>query len=148
MFGDLLRTWDGLEIAAEHPQGSTVVVRRPRRDGLDYLLLHRNANGADFEGNWAWTAPAGARQPGEPVYPAALRELAEEAGLTGLSPWAVDLSQRWAIFAVDVPAHTVIDLVDPEHDRYEWLTPQECRRRVLPAFVAAQQVDRTAQVPT
>jgi len=148
MSGWPLYTWDGLEIAAEHPHGSTVVVRRPRRDGLDYLLLHRNANGAAFEGDWAWTAPAGARQPAEAVLPAALRELAEEAGPTGLSPWAVDLSQRWAVFAVDVPAHTAVELVDPEHDRFEWLTPQECRRRVLPAFVAAQQVDQTARVPT
>ena len=73
----LNQTWDGLSIAADTPTGATVVVRRRDLAGrLEFLLLHRNAEGADYEGDWAWTAPAGCRQPGEAVYPAALRELA------------------------------------------------------------------------
>lgn len=151
----LNRTWDGLHIAADNPTGATVVVRRQRVDAQpEYLLLHRNAKGADFEGDWAWTSPAGCRQPGESVYPAALRELAEEAGLTGFKPWAVDLSWRkpggysWVVFAVDVTADVHIDLVDPEHDRYEWLTAAEARRRVRPDFVAAAQIDRLERIPT
>lgn len=150
----LRRTWDGLHIAADQPTGATVVVRRPGASGQpEYLLLHRNSRGPDFEGDWAWTAPAGCRQPGEPVYPAALRELAEEAGLTGLRPWAVDLSRQkprgtsWVVFAVDVAADVQVDLVDPEHDRYEWVSAAEARRRVRPRFVAASQVDPLQRIP-
>ncbi len=151
----LHRTWDGLHIAADNPTGSTVVVRRRTAAGeLEFLLLHRNAKGPEYEGDWAWTAPAGCRQPGEPVYPAALRELAEEAGLTGLRPWAVDLScqlpstTQWVVFAVDVPRDVRIDLVDPEHDRYAWLPAAEARQRVRPEFVAAAQVDRVEHIPS
>jgi len=140
------RTWDGLEIAPEHPTGSTIAVRRPGPRGVELLVLHRNANGPDYEGDWAWTGPAGCRQPGEAVYPAALRELAEEAGLEGLMPWAVDLSDRWAVFAIDVDPRVVVELRDPEHDRYEWLTVDEMAERVLPTLVAAQQA-RAAAVP-
>lgn len=151
------RTWDGLAIAPDNPLGSTVTVRRHRPGHRpEFLLLHRQGKGADFEGDWAWTSPAGARQPGEAVYPAALRELAEEAGLTGLLPWAVDLAGpsgaadpalTWAVFAVDVPAETEVELVDPEHDRYQWLPADEARGRILPAWVARRQIDMVAAVP-
>ncbi|MGI8700663.1 MAG: GNAT family N-acetyltransferase [Nocardioidaceae bacterium] len=140
------RTWDGLEIALEEPIGSTVVVRRPAPGGVEILVLHRAAKGHDFEGDWAWTCPAGCRQPGEAVYRAALRELGEEAGIEFAAPWAVDLSGRWAVFALDVAEDTVIDLVDPEHDRYAWLTSQQAHARTLPGFVAVQQT-RAASVP-
>jgi RimJ/RimL family protein N-acetyltransferase/8-oxo-dGTP pyrophosphatase MutT (NUDIX family) len=138
-------TWDGLEVAAEDPRGSTVVVRRPAGDTFfEYLLLHRAHEGPDHDGDWAWTAPAGARQPGEVVYPAALRELAEEAGIIGVELLPVDLGRRqpwdgagtWAVFVADVPAGTPVDLVDPEHDRYEWVPADEAAARVLPSWVA------------
>ncbi len=157
---DLTHTWDGLEIAADDPRGATVVVRRRTTAGaVELLLLHRNHYGPDYEGDWAWTAPAGSRQPGEAVYPAALRELAEEAGLTGLDVFALDLSlsappreglppYHWAIFGADVERETEIDLVDPEHDRYEWLPPEACRERLLPGWVADGQVGRGSSVPT
>ncbi len=141
------RTWDGLEIAADEPIGSTVVVRRAARGGLELLTLRRAARGPLFEGDWAWTCPAGCRQPGEAVYPGALRELAEEAGIESAAPWAVDLSARWAVFALDVAEDAVIGLVDPEHDRYEWLAVAEAARRILPDSVAALHV-RAANVPT
>jgi RimJ/RimL family protein N-acetyltransferase len=144
---EVRRTWDGLEIASDEPTGSTVVVRRHNRAGeLELLLLHRQAHGPGYEGDWAWTGPAGCRQPGEAVYPAALRELAEEAGLVGLAPWAVDLSGRWALFAVDVSSAATVELVDPEHDRYEWAPPDAVARRMLPAMVAEGQL-RAAAVP-
>lgn len=141
------RTWDGLEIAADEPVGSSVVVRRGVAPGLvEVLLLHRAHHGPQYAGDWAWTVPAGCRHPGEAVYSGALRELAEEAGLTGLAPWAVDLSGRWALFAVDVPPETPVDLVDPEHDRYEWLPAPHAMARVLPAVVSEQQT-RAVSVP-
>ena len=140
------RTWDGLEIAVDEPNGMTVVVRRPTGAGQEYLLLHRSSRGADYEGDWAWTAPAGARQPGEAVYPAALRELAEETGITGVQPVPVDLSGGWAVFVVEVPAETVVELVDPEHDRYEWLTRAQAHDRVRPQYVADGNFGRAATV--
>ncbi|MFC0628365.1 NUDIX domain-containing protein [Kribbella deserti] len=130
------RTWDGLEIASDNPRGTTVVVRRPGGDGYEYLLLHRAQRGADYEGDWAWTAPAGCRQPGEAVLAAAERELAEEAGLSGFPLWPVDLSGGWVVFGCDVPADVTIDLVDPEHDRYEWVSFDEAAARVIPVEIA------------
>jgi RimJ/RimL family protein N-acetyltransferase/8-oxo-dGTP pyrophosphatase MutT (NUDIX family) len=141
------RTWDGLEIASDHPTGSTVCVRRTTPAGdREVLLLHRSHHGADYEGDWAWTSPAGCRFPGEVVYAGVLRELAEEAGLEGFLPWAVDLSGRWAVYAVDVPYDIVIDLVDPEHDRFEWVSPSRAFTRMLPAAVGEHQA-RAAAVP-
>ncbi len=145
---DPSRTWDGLEIASDEPVGSAVVVRRVSPSGeRELLLLHRNGNGPGFEGDWAWTSPAGCRQPGEAVYPAALRELAEEAGLAGLAPWAVDLSGRWVLFAVDVPYDVSVDLVDPEHDRFEWVHLDRAVSRILPSVVGEQQA-KAAAVPS
>lgn len=141
-------TWDGVEIAVDEPRGSTIVVRRRGTTGdPEFLMLHRNAHGPDFEGDWAWTSPAGARQPGEPVYTAALRELAEEAGLVDVQVFAVDLSLPWAVFAADVDRGAAIDLVDPEHDRYEWLDATTASERVLPRWVAEQQITRAGSIP-
>lgn len=144
--------WDQLDIAPDQPTGATVVVRRKGVSGHhEFLLLHRNGEGRDYEGDWAWTAPAGCRQPGEAVYPAALRELAEETGLAGRHPWPVDLSwQRpgeynWVVFAVDVPVDAHIELVDPEHDRCAWVGASTARQMVRP--VATSQVDRLERIP-
>lgn len=49
------------------------------------------------------------RQAGESVYGCTLRGV-REAGLDGLEPWAVDLSVKQAVFALDVP-----DTVDISH---------------------------------
>jgi aminoglycoside 6'-N-acetyltransferase len=155
MSGEVLRqTWDGLHIAPDKPTGATVVVRRRGAGGdFEFLLLHRSSQGPDFEGDWAWTAPAGCRQPGEAVYPAAIRELAEEAGLTGLSPWAVDLSSKratgasWVVFAIDVPFNVRVQLVDPEHDRFAWVGAAEARRMVRPGHVAVSTVDYPERIP-
>lgn len=141
------RTWDGLEIADDDPRGTTVVVRRPGGDGFEYLLLHRAESGVDYEGDWAWTAPAGCRQPGEAVLPAAERELAEEAGLSGFTLWPVDLSGGWVVFGCDVPAETPIDLVDPEHDRYEWLSFEEAAARVVPVEISRGNFCAATQAP-
>lgn len=136
-------TWDGLPIADEDPRGCVVVVRR---SDDRFLALHRASKGVDHEGDWAWTSPGGGCMPGEPIYLAALRELAEEAGLSELDVWAVDLSGRAAVFAVDVAEEIAIELVDREHDRYEWLPAAQAVRRMLPARVAAQ-VRRVAAIP-
>jgi 8-oxo-dGTP pyrophosphatase MutT (NUDIX family)/RimJ/RimL family protein N-acetyltransferase len=135
--GEIQRTWDGNAIAEEDPRGCAVLVRRQTQErGIETLLLHRAHNGPEYEGDWAWTSPAGARMPGEPVYTAAVRELAEEAGLTGVELVPDDLSTPWARFLVEVPPETEIDLVDPEHDRYEWVSVEEAQRRAAPRSVS------------
>lgn len=141
------KTWDGLAVAPDDPRGTTIVVRRPAGEAFEYLLLHRASRGIDYEGEWAWTAPAGARQPGEAVLPSALRELAEEAGITGAELVPVDLSGRWAVFQADVPAPTRVELVDPEHDRYEWVSLDAAHGRVLPAYVAEGNFGAAASRP-
>ena len=73
-------TWDGLPVSEEKPYGITAVVFR-RVCGTEVLMLHRAHRGSDYEGEWAWTPPAGARLPGEPVDACARRELREETGL-------------------------------------------------------------------
>lgn len=103
------------------PAGCTVVVRRERAE-TELLVLHRNDVGREHEGRGSWTSPAGRRQPGEPVHPAALRVLREQTGITDVDVWAVDLSGPWAVFAVDVPDDVAIHLADVQHDRHEWLT--------------------------
>jgi 8-oxo-dGTP pyrophosphatase MutT (NUDIX family) len=132
-------TWDGIPIAQDEPHGAAVHVRRPLRSGgVELLLLHRAHHGADYDGDWAWTSPTGARHPGEPVYQAAERELAEEAGIVGATLWPHDLSGRWASFVTDVAVDIAVNLVDPEHDRWTWVTPERARAMVLPAVVGAQ----------
>jgi 8-oxo-dGTP pyrophosphatase MutT (NUDIX family)/RimJ/RimL family protein N-acetyltransferase len=154
MAGEVARTWDGLDRALDDPHGSTVVVRRTHpTEGPQFLLLHRAVNGPNHEGDWAWTSPAGCRLPGEPVYPGALRELSEEAGIDGYDVWAVDLTQpapdgyQWAVFALDLHSQVAVTLTDPEHDRFEWLSAEEALRRVRPDFVADVQVRRLRDVP-
>lgn len=131
-------TWDGLPIAPDDPRGATIVVRRRAGDDFEYLLLHRAIKGPDFAGAWAWTPPAGARQPGEAVVPAALRELEEEAGITGATLHPVDLSDGWSQFMAEVPADTAIVLHDVEHDAHQWVSAQRAGRLCRPIVVARQ----------
>jgi 8-oxo-dGTP pyrophosphatase MutT (NUDIX family) len=130
-------TWDGLPVAADEPHGSAIVVRRSDgRAGHEYLLLHRAHRGRDYAGDWAWTPPSGARLPGEPVLSAALRELAEETGITAAEPVPVDLSRPWAIFLAEVPRGTAVRL-DAEHDRFSWASAERALARCRPPDVAA-----------
>lgn len=129
----ITQTWDGLPVADDQPHGTTVVVRRP---DAEYLILHRAHHGPEYAGDWAWTPPAGARQPGESVLECARRELAEEAGITSRDMWPTDFSGEWARFCLDVPADLEVELVDAEHDAFEWVAADEAIRRCKPAAVA------------
>ena len=122
-----------------------MVVRRPSGE---FLLLHRHHNGPEYEGDWAWTSPSGARLPGEPILAGAVRELYEETGLSGCVLRPVDLSGPWAIFATDVPDSATV-VLDPEHDRYEWVTPAAAVQRLAPdPVVAAFQRGSTVALPS
>jgi len=130
-------TWDGLPVAADEPHGAAIVVRRPDgHGGREYLLLHRAHRGPHYDGDWAWTPPSGARLPGEPVLAGALRELAEETGITSAEPVPVDLSSPWAVFLAEVPRTAAVRL-DAEHDRFAWTPAGRALARCRPASVAA-----------
>ena len=127
----------------DDPVGCTVVVRRERA-GTELLVVGRAGEGPAYDGGRTWTAPAGRRQPGEPVLAAALRVLAEQTGIEDTDVWAVDLSGRWALLAADVADDVRVRLRDPEHDRCAWLTPDEAALRTGPEQPA---VTRAAAVP-
>jgi 8-oxo-dGTP pyrophosphatase MutT (NUDIX family) len=132
--GGAWATWDGLPVSQEPPHGCSVVVFRWADDGLRLLLLHRRHNGADYEGDWAWTSPSGARLPGELVDECARRELAEEAGLAlPMRPTACG-TVEWRVYVAEAPMDAAIAL-DMEHDRFEWLPPTEALPRISPDLV-------------
>jgi 8-oxo-dGTP pyrophosphatase MutT (NUDIX family) len=127
-------TWDGMPIAKDWPHGATVATWRRAKGGIELLLLHRAHHGPDYSGDWAWTAPAGGRYPGEAVDACAARELYEEAGLS-LSLTRLDEGERWARYVAEAPADAIVTLHDAEHDRYEWVTPAVALDLIKPEIV-------------
>ena len=117
------------------PFGCTVVVYRQGREGLELLLLHRAEHGPGYEGDWAWTPPAGARLPGEPVLSCALRELKEETGLQLALDATPCGTGEWAVFVAKAPPEAKV-VLDAEHDRYEWLPPADAVSRCRPDAVS------------
>jgi 8-oxo-dGTP pyrophosphatase MutT (NUDIX family) len=121
--------------AAEKPYGSAVIVWRAGTHGLEYLILHRNTDqGADYEGDWAWTPPSGVRAPGEDADRTAKREVREETGLD-LTISATDVgSSEWVVYVAQaLPDAEVV--LNEEHDRFQWVSAEEAERVCLPAMV-------------
>ena len=130
-------TWDGLPVSSEKPYGATVIVWREVEGEREFLLLHRRApGGPDFEGEWAWTPPAGARLPGESIDETARRELREETGLQLPCEAAGLGEENWAVYVAHAPASAEVKL-DEEHDRSEWLAATDAAARCAPAVVRA-----------
>lgn len=124
-------TWDGLPISREPPYGASVVVFRGAAGTLELLMLHRAHHGPDYEGDWAWTPPSGARLPGEPIEMCARRELVEESGLD-LEPEPTACgTAEWYVFVAEAPADAQV-VLDAEHDRCVWVTCEEAVRRCRP----------------
>ena len=128
-------TWDDVPVATDTPYGCSIVVWREAPGGREYLVLHRrHAGPPDYAGEWAWTPPSGARQPGEPLDDAARRELVEETGLE-LSLRATRFgSEEWAVFAAQAPANADV-VLDAEHDQFRWVFVEEAAGICLPAAV-------------
>ncbi|HET6910620.1 MAG TPA: NUDIX domain-containing protein [Mycobacteriales bacterium] len=124
-------TYDGLPISRTPPFGASIVVSCFIDGHRRYLLLHRAHEGPNYEGDWAWTPPAGSRFPGESVDACAARELAEETGLSGVLRAIPDSDHDWALFALDLEIQPEIRL-DQEHDRYEWVSLADARLRCRP----------------
>jgi 8-oxo-dGTP pyrophosphatase MutT (NUDIX family) len=132
----LRATWDGLPVSEERPFGATVAVWRRNDGDIEWLLLHRKHHGPEYQGDWAWTPPAGARLPGEPLDECARRELLEETGLDlDFEPTGCG-GDDWVVYVAEAPAGAAVEL-SPEHDRFEWLSLGEASARCLPAVVAA-----------
>jgi ADP-ribose pyrophosphatase YjhB (NUDIX family) len=131
-------TWDGLPVASEPPFACCVVVWREGELEREYLVLHRLApGGPDFEGDWAWTPPSGARQPDEPARAAAARELREETGLTPAFEAVQDaLGGNVALFVAEAARDAEV-VLDDEHDRFAWLALHVAERLCRPREVAA-----------
>ena len=127
-------TYDGLPISREAPFGTSIIVYRRTPQGVEFLILHRAHDGPDFEGDWAWTPPSGARLPNEPVDHCARRELLEETGLILPITAIGEGHESWAIYAAEATPDDAITL-DAEHDRYEWVTLETALARCLPAEV-------------
>ena len=120
--------------AGASPYGAAIVVYRRARQ-LEVLVLHRSARGPESDGDWAWTPPAGARFPAEPIDECAARELHEEVGLElDMTPVGID-DAGWFVYLAEAPPDVAITL-DAEHDRYEWVSVPEAVERCLPATVA------------
>lgn len=127
-------TWDGQPISQEKPYGATIVVYRHTAGKLEYLIMHRTYAGPDYEGDWAWTPPSGARHPDEEIGACARRELQEETGLE-LVPVLTDFgTEGWWVFMAEMSPEGKIRL-SVEHDQFAWVSPeiavQKCRPEVV-----------------
>jgi 8-oxo-dGTP pyrophosphatase MutT (NUDIX family) len=129
-------TWDGLPVARERPYACCVVVwREGTAGGREFLVLHRVHFGPDFAGDWAWTPPSGARQPGEDPGAAAARELREETGLELALTQAQSPNPEVALYVAQAPRDAEVAL-DAEHDAHRWLPLEAAGDLCLPATVA------------
>ncbi len=132
----LLTTWDGLPVSEEKPFGATVAVWRRAGGSLEWLVLHRKHRGPNYEGDWAWSPPAGACLPDEALDDCARRELLEETGLElSLEPTGCG-TEEWAVFVAEAPGDVDV-AISAEHDRFEWLSLADASARCLPAVVAS-----------
>ncbi|HEY7421338.1 MAG TPA: NUDIX domain-containing protein [Gaiellaceae bacterium] len=129
------RTWDGLPVARERPFACCVVVWRRAAGGREFLALHRAHFGPGFVGDWAWTPPAGARQPGEDADDAAARELREETGLELPLAHVDSPNPDVAYYVAEVVPDAEV-VIDAEHDAHRWLSLDAAAALCLPATVA------------
>jgi 8-oxo-dGTP pyrophosphatase MutT (NUDIX family) len=130
-------TYDGLPVAEDPPFGASIVVYRRAGAGLEFLILHRAHEGPTYEGDWAWTPPAGARLPGEAPDICASRELYEETRLQLSIRPTRHGSVDWLVYVAEAPGDAVVAL-DDEHDRFEWVSPPEAVARCRPDQVSVQ----------
>jgi 8-oxo-dGTP pyrophosphatase MutT (NUDIX family) len=125
-----------LLVSEEKPFGATVAVWRPVGGRVEWLLLHRKHRGPEYEGDWAWSPPAGARLPGETLDECARRELLEETGLElGVDPTPCG-TDDWVVYVAEASPDVQVE-ISAEHDRFEWLSLGDASARCRPAVVAS-----------
>ena len=112
-------------------------VARPAEAGLEFLVLRRSGRGRS---PGAWEAVHGHLEEGERPTDGALREMLEETGLTPEALYNLSRVESFYLhrtdevamipaFAALVSASSTARLSD-EHDRAEWLAPDEARTRL------------------
>jgi 8-oxo-dGTP pyrophosphatase MutT (NUDIX family) len=136
MTENLLTSWDGLPISPEPPFGASIVVYRHQQGQIEFLILHRAHDDPEYDGEWAWTPPSGARLPNEAIDDCARRELRDETGLALPVQPAEGSAESWAIyFAEATPDDRVV--LDAEHDRFAWVTLEAALAHCLPEMVGS-----------
>ena len=130
-------TWDSKSVSNEPPFGASIIVYRISASSLEFLILHRAHKGVDFEGDWAWTPPAGARFPKENMKKCALRELKEETGLELKVQKTNFGTKDWVVFMTEAYIDTQV-IIDSEHDRFEWMNISTATNHCRPNRVAKQ----------
>lgn len=134
-----MQTWDFQPISTEKPHGATIIVYRRAPQGIEYLILHRAFCGTNYEGEWAWLPPSGARLPGESLDACASRELYEESGLHLTFQATSFGSPDWAVFMAEASPQDsqAVDLANGqgEHDRFAWVTLEVALQRCQPGSV-------------
>lgn len=116
--------------------GAMTLVISESPDGRRYLLLHNSEFAIGEDGDWAWGAPSGCREPDETIMECAVRELAEETGIVS-NPCPVLTNASWAIFFLLVPWGTSVKLDPSEHNSYMWATEEELRILCRPSRLLA-----------
>jgi 8-oxo-dGTP pyrophosphatase MutT (NUDIX family) len=112
-------------------------VYRRTQPGLEFLILHRAHEGPTYEGDWAWTPPAGARFPAEAPDACARRELYEETKLQLTLEPTQHGSVDWLVYVAEAPSDAIV-VLDSEHDRFEWVASSHAVARCQPDQVSAQ----------
>ncbi|UFU08248.1 NUDIX domain-containing protein [Ruania halotolerans] len=121
--------------SATTPGGAMVAVFSDSPAGRRFLLLHNSEFPVGEAGDWAWGFPSGCREPGECIDATAARELDEETGISGdLTPVRTH-DVAWAIYYLQVPWGTSINLAPGEHNAYEWVDRDDALSRLKPEML-------------
>ena len=135
-----------------------IVLHRSAAAGLEVLLVHPGGPFFAAKDLGAWSIPKGEAEEGEDLLAGALRELAEETGITGSAPCVAlghvrqkggKVVHAWAVrgdadprrlrsntFELEWPPRSGRRGTFPEVDRAEWFDLAEARRRINPAQAA------------
>lgn len=119
-----------------HPNGAMVAVFSQTPKGRRYLLLHNVDYAPGNNGDWAWGSPSGCLEPDEDITTCAARELFEETGIRATPVPVVTEDIDWAVFYLQVPCGTHVELSPTEHNGFDWVTIDDAFERCRPERLA------------